>query len=445
MNQIQQCFKKTGSVIILTGFFLFVAAKTEAQQQSVIPDAVLDDMLIKFRKIQADARAQQQLEKELDMIVNQAIAKLNKWLIGQQQQQALRTKNYKPGYKHTGVDMNLFPLWEEIPGPVPSLPEAKQTDFEGKYQAYIDKVNVMRKQLSDMQQQHLGKQRIDKEAMMQDSRAMAENNAIVQQMGGSDAIMKMSEAERKQAAQSATKNIKTNPGAVTGIKNEGMNAMAQRIMSDPQYREAYNKMTDAQKEAELKKYMGNTVAERDDKAFEAGINNRNETYSAAHIELLLGKCLQQMQENAQPYAEGTALTNTLFNDIYRGLDVWYNKSYSALPETNTREKIGLDKLIQCKEMIVYGFQKSEAISRAILWNLLKSNTKIAFGEFNDFIGSYPWGATANSSLADGKYTELRVAQAVTSIYDEMIRMCSEAARFTRSFKGQQEQYELIMK
>ncbi|WP_276501442.1 hypothetical protein [Terrimonas pollutisoli] len=57
-----------------------------------------------------------------------------------------RRKSYQPGYNHKPGEMNLFPIWEEIPAPVPSLPEAVQTNFD-KYQNYIDKVEMMKKQL----------------------------------------------------------------------------------------------------------------------------------------------------------------------------------------------------------------------------------------------------------------------------------------------------------
>lgn len=441
---IPTMIKKAGNAILLAFLLLLFSIRAEAQQQSAIPDEVLNDMLVKFRKIQTDARAQQQFDKALEMLVDQAIAKLNKWLAEQQKNQAVRSKNYKPGYSHTGADMNLFPIWEEIPGPVPSLPEAKQTDFT-RYQSYKDKVTVMKKQLSDMLQQHLSEQRGDKKSMIKDSKAMADKNVLVQQMDGSDELMKMSEKERKETAKKAAANIKSNPVSAADMKNEGMRAMAQRMMNDPKYRESYNKMTEAQKEAELKKYMGNEIEERNDKAFEASINDRNSTYSAANVELLLGKSLQQMIDAAKPYSEGTELANTFYNAIYESLDTWYKKTYASLPETNTREKIGLDKLIKCKESILYGFHKSEAATRTILWNLLKSNTKISFGEFNDFIGHFPWGKSKNASLIDGKHTEPKVAQAVSSIYDEMIRMAGEAERTTRFIKGYQEQYDLIVK
>jgi len=423
---------------------LYPALHVNAQQASSIPDEVLDNMLIKFRKVQADIKAQKQYEKELDAIIDQAIIKLDKWLIAQKAEQESRNNNYKPGYKHTTGDLNLFPVWEEIPGPVPSLPEASTTNFNAKFQPYIDKVTLMKKQLSDKMISNVGNQRTDKDEMMMDSKVLANNNVFVQQMGGVDAIMKMNGQERKKVARDVSKNMKSNPGSYTGMQNPGMNAMTQKMMSDPSYREAYNKMSQAQKDAELKKYMGNTIEERNDQVFEKSIHDRNDTYSAANIELLLGKCLQQMQDAAKPFNEGTKLTNSFFSEIYNSIDVWYNKTYATLPETVTHEKRGLDVLIKCKETIVYGFQQKEAASRTILWNLLKSNTKIAFGEFNDFVGKYQWGKSNNASVIDGRYTDPRVAQAVSSLYDEMIRMAGDAERSTRQFKGQQNQYDLIV-
>lgn len=433
------------------GFFLtificlfFSINSFSQRRQSIVPEEQWDKLLEKFRNRNAEMMRLEQVEKENDEIVNAYTRHLQEWLAGQKRQTTASLAAYQPGYKHTAADMNLFPLWEEIPAPVPSLPEASKVNFEVKYQAYIRKVELFQKQMSDMLQQHLGNQRTDKAAMLQDAKINADKNAMVQQMGGASAVMNMSKAERKQAAKAAAQNLAANPGMATGMNNAGMNAMAQKMMTDPAYREAYTKMTDAQKEAELKKFMGNTIEERNDAAFEASIHQRNSTYSMANVEIVLGKCLQKMQDAAKPYNEGTALSNKFFAEVYDGLDKWYRKNYDALPETETHEKIGLGMLNKCKEGILYSYQKKEAVCRTILWSLLKSNTKIAFGEFNDFIGNFPWGKQKNKSMVDGSFTEARVAKAVMSIYDQMIQLAQGAEKWTRSFKGQQEQYETIM-
>ena len=433
---------RNSSIIFL--LVLFSCLQLNAQQKSAIPDEQLESMHIKFKEIQADAAAQKKFDKALEGSVDEMMHSLNAWLKKKKEAQHSADIHYQPGYNHKPGEMNLFPIWEEIPGPVPSLPEAKQTDFIARYQTYINKVTVLKKQLSDMVHQHLDNNRSNKQQMIEDQNALSNKNGIVQQMGGANAIKNMSDKERKQAAKNAGENMKTNSGATTGLKNAGMNEMARKMMSDPSYREFYNKMTAAQKEAELKKFMGTTMDERNDKAFEASINNRNNTYSAANVELLLGECLQQMQEAAKPYAEGTELANNFFNSIYKSIDDWYKRTYEKLPETNAREKIGHHILIRCKETILYAYHKKEAVTRTILWNLLKNNTKISFGKLNDYIGNYPWGKTKNAGLVDGNYTEPKLALAVNSIYDEMIRMTGEAERVTWLFKEQQQQYELAL-
>jgi hypothetical protein len=435
---------KTRGRNIISGLCLLLATCVHAQQSARLSGAVWDDMLQQFRSAGTGSPAKKQFEQVLDLLVEKESHSLRRWLDEQQRLTAERVKSYKPGYKHSAADMNFFPLWEEMPGPVPSLREAQRTSF-ARYQNYQDKVTLLKKQLSEMLQQHLKGQRTDKGAMMQDSKDMADRNGVVRQMGGADAVIKMSEAERRQAAQSAAAQIRSNPGLLNGTGNDAMNAMMHRMMTDPNYRNSYNKMTDAQKEAELKKYMGSTVEARNDRALKAGLDEKNSTSNAARVEQLLASTLQKMQEAAASYAEGTGMANDFYNGIYQGIEQWYRRAYAALPESNMHEKIGLSELIRCRESLLYGFHKSEAATRTILWSLVKANTKIALGPFNDFVGSYGWGKAQNASLVGAGYTEPKVAQALSSVYDEMLRMVAEAERTTRMFKGYQDQYDLITK
>ena len=297
-----------------------------------------------------------------------------------------------------------------------------------------------------MVQDHVGEQRNSEAEMMADAKKMANQNAMVQQMGGADALMNMSEAERKAMAKSMKNNLKANPGAYSGVQDPGMNAMMQKMMNDPDYRNKYNNMTDAQKQAEMQKFMTNKTTERNDAAFEAGLKEKNQTDASAKIQALLGKTLANMQEASKPYAEGTDLANKFYGGLYSDINNWYKKAYESLPAVvmgETREKQGLAELNKFKASLIYLVQKKEAATRTILWSSLKSGNKIAFGEFNDFIGSYKWGASKNASMLN--YDEIQVANAVSSLYDQMIRLTGDAERLTRMHKGQQEQYELIVK
>lgn len=436
INGMYKIFKLTVCLI-----FCFIAAS--AQNKSKISEATLNDILAIYKTTKQDAAAQKSYYKILGEKVDNATGQIREWVIQAMQEQQELVKHYKPGYEHKAGEMNLFPLWEEMPGPVPSLPEARLTNAT-KYQAYIDKVTLRKKQLSDMMQQQLTAQRSDQQMMIADAKAAANNNAVVQQMGGTDAVMNMSEAERKQAAQKAAEQVVNNPEGQMSA-SAGLNAMMKRMMNDPEYREAYNKMTDAQKQEELKKYMTSQPVKRDDKTSEELQKNVNNTSAAMNIDMVIAKCLQQMQEATIPYAKGTELANEFYYTVYSDIQKWYKQQYDALPLTEQREKNGLAELMKCRQTIMHAFQEKEAATRTILWNLLKTNTKIAFGEFNDMIGAYPWRKAKNASLVDYNYTEPRVAQAVTSLYDEMIRMTREAEALTNDHKGKQEQFEILMK
>lgn len=436
--------------IVTITLFLFAATDAvRAQSNSVITDDMMKKLFAKFKQIQKTAEFEKQRElKEFEAALDKALAVKFATIRKMQQEEEQMKLNYKPGYQHKPGEMNLFPLFEEIPAPVPSLPEAKQTNIDQKYPGFVNRVEVMKQQLSDMEQQHLGQQRTSKGEMMQDSKNMANKNAVVQQMGGADAVMNMSEQERKNAAKNMKENVMNNPGAFSGIKDPGMNEMMKKIMTDPAYRDRYNKMSDAEKQAELQKYMTNKTVARDDKAYEQMLDDRNKVYNEVYIQQLMGRCLQRMQEGAKPYSEGTLLANEYYSELYSAIERWYNEQVKALPVVvmgETREKQGLGQLNKFKEAVVYLIQKKEAATRTILWSSLKLRTKLAFGEFNDFIGSYPWGKQKNASLIDGSYTEPQVAKGVYSIYEEMIQLTKGAESLTRIHKGQQEQYEIIMK
>jgi hypothetical protein len=89
------------------------------------------------------------------------------------------------------------------------------------------------------------------------SRKEADKSALVQQMGGIDKIEKMSEEERKTAALKAANNIMDNPAmAMGGTGNAGMDKLMQEMMQNPELAKKFEKMSDAEKQAFMKKYVG---------------------------------------------------------------------------------------------------------------------------------------------------------------------------------------------
>lgn len=438
----------TRKILTIILFLVAISPVTLAQEKTVFGEAFMDKLFIKFKQIQQAREMEKQQEvKNFEAALDKALAARFAYIQQMQKEEEQMKRDYKPGYQHKPGEMNLFPVFEDIPPPVPSLPEAKVTNFEQKYQGYINRVEMMMKQLSDMEAQHVGAQRDSKREMMNDTKNMANKSAVVKQMGGADAVMNMSEQERKNAAKGMKEKVMNDPGSFSGISDPGMNEMMKKIMNDPAYRDKYNRMSNAEKQAELQKYMTNKVVPRDDKKFEEGLAEKNKVNSEVYIQQLMGRCLKRMQEGARPYATGTEIANEFYRELYSAIEQWYNKQYDALPVTvigETKEKRGLGQLIKARQILEYSVHKREAVTRTILWNSLKLRIKLAFGEFNDFIGSFPWGKQKNASLIDGSYTEAQVAKAVISIYDQMIQLTKGAESLTSNHKGWQEQYETIM-
>jgi hypothetical protein len=137
------------------------------------------------------------------------------------------------------------------------------------------------------------------EALGQRSIAQANASPIVHRMGGTDKISEMSEEEAKQAAAKAAgsyqQSLQGGPGTPSG---GGMQAMMQRMMSDPAYQARFEKMTKKEQEAELQKYMGNaqappppvgeSVAER------RAAQNVNETSAVVAQQNELGAIMQRL-------------------------------------------------------------------------------------------------------------------------------------------------------
>lgn len=100
--------------------------------------------------------------------------------------------------------------------------------------------------------------RQNQEALLERSKAQANDSPIVSRMGGLDKISEMSEGETQQAAAQAVGSYQQSLAGGPG--NAGMQAMMERMMNDPAYQERFEKMTKPQQEAEMRKYMGNAPA-----------------------------------------------------------------------------------------------------------------------------------------------------------------------------------------
>lgn len=87
--------------------------------------------------------------------------------------------------------------------------------------------------------------------------AQANQNPIIASMGGMDKVAQMSPEEARAAALQAAENYKADPFAANGVQSAGMTALYQKIISDPAYAARFEKMSEKEKEVELRKYMAN--------------------------------------------------------------------------------------------------------------------------------------------------------------------------------------------
>jgi len=132
-----------------------------------------------------------------------------------------------------------------------------QNELDVFYAPFNQKVAAARDVIKDA----VANRAKNQEALAQRSIAQANTSPIISRMGGVDKMSKMSEEELKQAAaQAAGSYTQSLSGAPTNAPGGGMQAMMQRLMSDPAYQARFEKMSKAEQEAELQKYMGNAQA-----------------------------------------------------------------------------------------------------------------------------------------------------------------------------------------
>ncbi len=131
-----------------------------------------------------------------------------------------------------------------------------QGELESFYAPFNQRVAAARDVIKDA----VANRAQDSQAVQQRAIAQANVSPIISRMGGIDKMGQMSEEQMKQAAaQAAGSYTQSLSGAPPGAGG-GMQAMMQRLMSDPAYQARFEKMSKAQQEAELQKYMGNAQA-----------------------------------------------------------------------------------------------------------------------------------------------------------------------------------------
>jgi len=130
------------------------------------------------------------------------------------------------------------------------------------------------------------------------AKAQSNSNPIVAGMGGIDKVQQMTPEQRKAAAQQSMAAFQQNLVTGGGRNSPSMQAMMQRVMNDPEYRARFQKMSEQEKEAELRKNMGMVAPptpEQQQKA-QQPIAASNETATTMAIRNELGQMAQHIGE-----------------------------------------------------------------------------------------------------------------------------------------------------
>jgi hypothetical protein len=415
-----------------------------------------DDLLTRIKK---EKKTDATTDTRLKAMSEQWTAGINKSLSVKPAKEPW--KEWTSTNQHTTGDINLLPLIDEVPSPIYILPLAGQTDIDAKFDPYIKKIESQQKQLAEtvaknskLQQvyQKEGEEGLKKRAM-----AESDKSKIVQQMGGTENLMNMSEAERKAAALKMASDIKSNPGMLSGNNNPGMNALMQKVMTDKDYAKRFNKMSDAEKEAEVRKFMaensqghdGNFDPAKSNQQHEKLVTESNNAKYNQDITLLNMRIQKRIEAAADHYGKNVAAINDWMENVKNKIGKWYSAKYAAIPVVELGE-YGHDKdpeQVQALNITLaylnyYMVEAPEMQLRSDNWNQYKTNCKYAIGELNDFIGNYKWGAHESGNIF-GPDADQQASSSVGIGYGIMTQLAEEAKDFSSTAKGYQKQFETI--
>ena len=149
---------------------------------------------------------------------------------------------------------------------------------------------------------------VQRQAMTQ-----ANSNPLVSGMGGIDKIQQMSPEERQAAARQSAAAWQQSLITGNGRNSPEMQAMMQRVMSDPSYRAKLNNMSEADQRAEIQRNMGAVApqtAEQHQKV-QASLQAGNEIVQANAMRAELAQMMQHLgQIEVEWMRTDQAISNT---------------------------------------------------------------------------------------------------------------------------------------
>lgn len=157
---------------------------------------------------------------------------------------------------------DLAGLVKAAPGVPATAKDAAAQNHDAVYDPFYKRVNdahAALKTLTDMRAKTMPQP--DQASYEKKMKAQVESNPLISGMGGMEKMQQMTPEERKAAALKSAAAMQQNIITGNGRNSPEMQAMMQRVMTDPAYRARLNSMSEEQQRQEIARNMG-TVAPR---------------------------------------------------------------------------------------------------------------------------------------------------------------------------------------
>jgi hypothetical protein len=285
--------------------------------------------------------------------------------------------------------------------------------------------------------------------MEKQAKAMSNSNPIVSGMGGVDKIQQMTPEQREAAARQSAANYQQSLVTGNGRNSPAMQAMMQKVMTDPAYRARFMQMSEAEKEAELRKNMGPVAPQsvEDHQKGQQELKAADEIRNSQAIQQDLQKMTQRIQSIETEFAKkDQAISDAPGNHAQIGRDI--GAKIAKVPVVELGE-YGHDK-DPAQMQALYREQATrdreraaaELTQRAALYEQKKSQYKEVVSAYQEWLKQNQ--GRINPSMNDllkGTNTELAVAgfeQGLIGLAEDLAKYSKHA---TQDAAGYEQNYQ----
>ncbi|GJM34755.1 MAG: hypothetical protein DHS20C18_37560 [Saprospiraceae bacterium] len=365
------------------------------------------------------------------------------------------------------TDINVY--LEEAPGLPNTLQEAAKRAFganpllpdleamDNFYKPFEDKVNGRIKDYNEyarnkMQSHQSG---TSEEAYREQAMKDVNSNPIIANMGGYEKVSKMSEEEAKAAATQATAEFVADPFAANGMQSAGMKGLYQKVMSDPEYAKKFEKMSEAERGAELRKFMANDQPmvktpgemQQEHSKFAQQQQDANQIRNAQLIQMKLTEWQQKLSEVGIAYGQKIDEAEQAGN-THKHIDADFQQKYIKIPEVPMGE-------MREKDPAIVGPLRLETAEKhktratlelkqyAVALNELRVGYQVIASEYLDFIeknGSKVHDGLSVKDIMHGMNTELQLVGFESGLIGAAIELSNRSRELVKKIAMWEQNY-----